>query len=92
MWVAAWVFMANNNNKNDMSQDSQRQRTGGGDAGKVEQPKGAPTAANRDSHVSGKMPPDKTTVGNDELNIDVGDEKTATRPPQPGTAKPIQKT
>jgi hypothetical protein len=84
--------MANNNdNKNDMSQDQQRQRTGGGDAGKVEQPKGAPTAANRDKRVVGKMPPDQGTVGNDELNIDVGNEKTATRPPQPGTAKPIQK-
>jgi len=82
--------MANNNdNKNDMSQDQQRQRTGGSDAGKIEQPKGAPTAANRDKNV--KTPPDKGTVGNDELNIDVGNEKTATRPPQPGTAKPIQK-
>jgi len=86
--------MANNNNdnKNDMSQDQQRQRTGGGDAGKIEQPKGAPTAANRDKNVGGKMPQDRGTVGNDQLDIDVGDEKTATRPPAPGTGKPVQKT
>ena len=84
--------MANNNeNKNDMGQG--RQQMGGqGDAGKVEQPKGAPTAANRDKNVGGKSPPDQGTVGNDQLDIDVGNEKTATRAPQPGTGKPIQKT
>ena len=87
--------MANNNNndnKNDMSQDQQRQRTGGGDAGKRDQPKGAPTAANRDNDRGGKMPPDRGTVGNDQLDIDVGNEKTASRPPMPGTGKPTQKT
>lgn len=79
--------MADNNNKN--SQDPQRQRTAqpgqGSDIGKSPQKGGAPTAGNRDSNTGGKMPPDRDMASNDQLDVDVGDEKTAQRPPQPGT-------
>lgn len=49
---------------------------------------GAPTAGNRDSNDHSKMPEGKPTVGNDQLDVDVGNEKTATRPPQQGPGKP----
>lgn len=79
--------MADNTNKN--SQDQQRQRTAqqgqGADIGKSAQKGSAPTAGNRDNNTGGKMLPDRETSSNDQLDVDVGDEKSSQRAPQPGT-------
>jgi hypothetical protein len=91
MCVALILIMANKNNenKNNLNQDEHRQRTGQqGAADKQQQPKGAPTAGNRDSDRGGKMPPDKEMPRNDELDVEVGDDRSPQRAPQAGPGKP----
>lgn len=88
MWDAQLRGMADNKDKQNQTPDQQRQRTaqpgGQGDIGKSTQ-KGAPTAGNRDSNTGGKLPPDKNMASNDQLDVDVGDDKSPQRAPQPGT-------
>jgi len=87
MCDAAVSRMADNNNKSDQQRQRTAQQGGqGGGAGKPQ--KGAPTAGNRDSNDRGKMPPDKTPASNDQLDVDVGDDRSPQRAPQPGTNHP----
>jgi hypothetical protein len=89
---ALLTVMADNNNKTNDGQDQQRQRSpqqGGQGGGIGKQPqKGAPTAGNRDSNDRAKMPPDRNPPSNDQLDIDVGDDRSPQRAPQPGTNQP----
>ncbi|MBC7975869.1 MAG: hypothetical protein H7138_12905 [Myxococcales bacterium] len=78
----------NNDSKNDMSQDAQRQRTAQPGGADKQAPRGVPAAGNRDNESGGKMPQDKTTPGNDMQDVEVGDDRSPQRAPQRGAGKP----
>jgi hypothetical protein len=80
----------NNDNKNDMSQDPQRQRAGQQGGGANKQPQRGPQqGGNRDIQDRGnKLPPDKTMPEDEGLDVEVGDDRSPQRAPQAGPGKP----